>query len=213
MQYCDRWTLRNVTARNYNGDAFSFQVCDDVRFEDCRALDNGALGFHTGSGSQRPAFSHCSAKGNRTGLFWCWGVCDGVAEDCDFSANQLRGVSFGHRDTDNLLRNCTIERNGEVGILFRQEVNEYRTPDRNRVEGCVVRDNGGFGIDIQWQTKDITIRDCLFENTDTGPQKVAIRIDREAERIVLVNNRFKNCPVEIEDLRTKMPEKDDSQPC
>jgi len=203
IQYCDRWTFKNVVARNYNGDAFSFQVCDDIHFEDCHALNNADRGFHPGSGSQRPLFRRCTASGNNIGLFWCWGVCDGVAEDCVFSENRLHGVNFGHRDTDNVLRNCLIERNGKVGVLFRREVNEYRTPDRNRIEGCIFRDNGQFGVDIQWKAKDIVIRDCQFESTDASSQKVAIRIAPEAERIVIEDNLFRNCAVEIEDLRER----------
>lgn len=202
MQYCDRWTFRNVTARNFHGDGFSFQVCDDIHFEACQALRNSHLGFHPGSGSQRPIFRHCTSKGNQIGLFWCWGVCDGVAEDCVLSENQ-QGVNIGHRDTDNVIRRCLIERNSEVGILFRQEPNEYRTPDRNCIENCVLRDNGEVGIDIRWKTKDITLRNCQFASTDGNRQRVAIRISPEAEGIVLEGNVFQNCPVEIEDQRTE----------
>jgi hypothetical protein len=168
-------------------------------------LNNASLGFHPGSGSQRPVFRHCTAQGNRVGLFWCWGACDGVAEDCVFSENQ-QGVNFGHRDTDNVIRRCTIERNSEVGIIFRQEPNEYRTPDRNRIEDCVIRDNEGCGIDIRWKAKDLTIRNCRFENSEGGPQQVAIRISPEAERITLEENVFQNCPVEVEDQRAKKAE-------
>ena len=208
-QYSNRWSFRNVTARNFNGDGFSFQVCDDFRFDGCTALNNAGLGFHPGSGSQRPMFRGCIATGNSEGLFWCWSACDGLAENCVISENIKYGVNFGHRDTDNIIRNCTIERNGEVGILFRKEVNEFRTGDRNVIENCVIRDNGtvkpGCGIDIQWKTKDIAIRNCRFENTKQGNQQVAIRISPEAERITLEANTFTNCPVEVEDQRVKSP--------
>ena len=33
IQYCNRWSFKNVTAKDYNGDGFSFQVCDDIHFE------------------------------------------------------------------------------------------------------------------------------------------------------------------------------------
>lgn len=209
MQYCNRWSFRNVIARQYNGDGFSFQVCDDVHFENCQALDNASLGFHSGSGSQRPVFKNCVAKGNSQGLFWCWSSCDGLAEDCVFSENVLYGVNFGHRDTDNLLRRCTIERNKESGIVFRKESNEFRTGDRNRIEGCLIRDNGGTGecgVDIQWKTRDIAIVNCRFENSPNGRQKVALRISPEAERITLEGNSFIHCPIEVQDLRGKEPE-------
>lgn len=205
MQYCNRWSFRNVIARDYNSDGFSFQVCDDIHFDDCSAINNADLGFHPGSGSQRPVFRRCTSRGNSQGFFWCWGACDGIAEDCIAAENRKYGVNFGHRDTDNILRNCVIENNGEIGVLFRKEANEYRTGDRNLLENCVIRDNGkagpGLGIDIQWKTNDITIRNCRFENTKDGPQKVGVRISSEAQRITLESNKFAGCKVDVEDQR------------
>ena len=88
MQYCNRWNFRNVIARDYNSDGFSFQVCDDIHFDDCSAINNADLGFHPGSGSQRPVFRHCTSRGNSQGFFWCWGACDGIAEDCTAAENR-----------------------------------------------------------------------------------------------------------------------------
>ena len=59
IQSCNRWRFRNVTSRNYNGDGFSFQVCDDIQFENCNAVNNADLGFHPGR-SQR---LHLDARG------------------------------------------------------------------------------------------------------------------------------------------------------
>jgi len=207
IQHCNRWRFENVTARNYNGDGFSFQVCDDIQFDHCRAIDNADLGFHPGSGSQRPVFRHCTATGNSQGIFFCWSVSDGLAENCILSENQRYGISIGHRDTDNLIRHCTIERNAEVGILFRNESQEFRAGHRNRIESCTIRDNGaakpGFGIDIQGKTQDITIRSTKLENTAGGNQKTGIRIGKEAQRIVLQDNTFDGCPTPVEDLRNR----------
>ena len=63
LQRCHRYTFRNVTACNYNGDGFSFQVCDDFVFENCVSENNANLGFHPGSGSQRPRFRAVSVNG------------------------------------------------------------------------------------------------------------------------------------------------------
>ncbi len=209
IQHCNRWRFESVTARRYNGDGFSFQVCDDIEFHNCRALENADLGFHPGSGSQRPVFRRCQAKGNRLGLFFCWSVSDGRVEDCRLSENGQYGISIGHRDTDNLIANCTIERNGEVGILFRKEANEFRGGHRNRIENCLVRDNGGdkpgIGIDIQGKTRDIIIRSTRLENTAAGNQRTGIRIGPEAQRVVLEDNTFDGCPTRIEDLRAAAP--------
>jgi len=205
LKSCNRWTFRNVVARNYNSDGFSFQVCDDIHFENCSAINNADYGFHPGSGSQRPVFKHCTARGNSQGFYWCWGACDGIAEDCISVENLKYGVNFGHRDTDNILRNCVIESNGEIGVLFRKEENEYRTADRNLLENCIIRNNGktgsGLGIDIRWMTSDITVRNCQIENTNDGPQKVGIQISSEAQRITLENNRFSGCKVNVDDQR------------
>jgi hypothetical protein len=205
IQNCNQWRFRNVTSQNYNGDGFSFQVCDDIRFLDCKAINNADLGFHTGSGSQRPVFQNCTAHGNSQGIYFCWSVSDGLAEDCILAGNGRYGVSIGHRDTDNIIKSCTIERNGQVGILFRKEANEFRSGSRNKIENCIIRYNGsngqGIGIDIQGKTSDITIRDTRFENAAGKVQNIAIRIGREAERIKLQGNTFENCPTQIKDMR------------
>ncbi len=205
IQHCNRWRFRNVTAQNYNGDGFSFQVCDDIHFENCRAIDNADLGFHPGSGSQRPVFRNCQSRGNSLGLYFCWSVCDGLVADCILSQNRNYGISIGHRDTDNLIRDCTIERNGQVGILFRKEDSEFRAGSRNRIENCTIRDNGakegGIGIDIQGKTQDITVANTRFANTTGKNQKTAVRIGEDAERITLRDNTFENCPVQVEDRR------------
>ncbi|MGB2864380.1 MAG: right-handed parallel beta-helix repeat-containing protein, partial [Sedimentisphaerales bacterium] len=207
IQHCNRWSFRNVTSRNYNGDGFSFQVCDDIRFLKCKAINNSDLGFHPGSGSQRPVFKRCLSRGNSQGIFFCWSVSDGLAENCVLSENQKYGISIGHRDTDNIIKGCTIERNGEVGILFRKEANEFRSGSRNKVENCILRDNGikeqGIGIDIQGKTKDIAVHETRFENAAGKNQNIGIRIGREAERIMLQGNTFENCPVPIKDLRSE----------
>jgi len=207
IQHCNRWSFKNVTSRNYNGDGFSFQVCDDIRFLNCKAINNSDLGFHPGSGSQRPIFQNCLSRGNSQGIFFCWSVSDGLAENCMLSQNSRYGISIGHRDTDNIIRQCTIERNGQVGILFRNEANEFRSGSRNKIENCIIRDNGskdqGFGIDIQGKIRDIAVHNTRFENAAGKNQNIGIRIGREAERIMLQGNTFENCPVQIKDLRSE----------
>ena len=204
IQHCNRWSFRNVTSRNYNGDGFSFQVCDDIRFLNCKAINNTDLGFHPGSGSQRPVFQRCLSRGNSQGIFFCWSVSDGLAENCVLSENSRYGISIGHRDTDNIIKECNIERNGQVGILFRNEANEFRSGSRNRIENCIIRDNGskeqGIGIDIQGKTVDIAVQNTRFENTTGKDQNIGIRIGQEAERIMLQGNIFENCPVNVQGL-------------
>ncbi len=205
IQNCHNWHLDNVVARDYNGDGFSFQACDDIEFVECQALDNADLGFHPGSGSQRPVFDRCLSRGNDQGLFFCWSVSDGLVEDCILTDNRLYGISIGHRDTDNLIAGCTIERNGQAGVYFRDEDQEFRGGHRNRIEQCTFRDNGtgpqGVAIDIQGQTHDIMVCDSRFENTPDTPERIAIRIGKKARRITLEDNTFERFATTVQDLR------------
>jgi hypothetical protein len=50
LQDCSRIAVRGVTARSYNGDGISWQVCHDVVVENCRSHDHTGLGLHPGSG-------------------------------------------------------------------------------------------------------------------------------------------------------------------
>ena len=65
LQDCNRYTIRNVDARNYNGDGISFQICHDVVVENCHSHDNADLGLHPGSGSQRPLYARQPARTQR----------------------------------------------------------------------------------------------------------------------------------------------------
>jgi parallel beta-helix repeat protein len=210
IQHCNRWRFENVTARDHNGDGYSFQVCDDIQFQSCQALNNADLGFHPGSGSQRPVFRNCTARGNSLGLYFCWSVSDGRAENCTLSENKQYGISIGHRDTDNVIKTCTIERNGQVGILFRDDGGEFRGGHRNRIENCIIRDTGtdkpGIGIDIRGKTQDITITNTKIENTTSGKQNTGLRIGAETQRIVLQANTIDGCRTPVEDLRGKPSE-------
>ena len=195
IQHCHRFTFRAVIARNYNGDGFSFQVCDDIHFERCRSENNANLGFHPGSGSQRPIFRNCSSRGNAQGIFFCWGVTDGLVDDCDCSQNRDFGISIGHRDTDNRILNTRIEGNHKVGVLFRERGgSEYRGGHRNLIEGCLVRDNGfaadGVGIDVDGPTHDTVVRNTRFEDSGDGRQRIGVRIGEQARNVQLEANTF-----------------------
>ena len=201
LQRCHRYTFRNVTARNYNGDGFSFQVCDDFVFENCVSENNANLGFHPGSGSQRPRFLNCRSTGNSQGIFFCWGVSDGVAENCACLDNRDFGISIGHRDTDNRIVNCEIAGNHKVGILFRTPLSEFRGAHRNAIHSCVIRDNGfaenGYGIEIRGTTYDVEIRDNRIEDSGGERQKVGIAIEREARGTVIEGNTFVNMKSDV----------------
>lgn len=201
IQHCDRHTFINVIARNYNGDGFSWQVCDDVRLERCRSEGNGSLGFHPGSGSQRAQLRECTARNNSEGIFLCWGVTDAVIENCLCVDNRDFGISIGHRDTDNRISGCTIERNGKVGVMFREPEDEFRGGHRNTIEASLIRDNGveaeGIGVEILGETHDVSIRNSRFEDTGEGRQRVGIRVGGAALHTRLQGNSFQCMEAEI----------------
>ena len=200
LKQCHRFHFRRVTARNYNGDGFSFQICDDVRFDECRSQNNARLGFHPGSGSQRPIFSECVSHGNDQGIFFCWGVTHGLVERCDCSHNSSFGISIGHRDTDNCIVETRFEANEKAGLLFREH-DESRAGHRNRIERCTFVDNGGgeegVAIHVRGATQDIRIIDSTFEDSGEGRQQTGIRLGPHAERTELAGNRFDGLDQEV----------------
>ena len=120
LQDCRRITMRKIEARNYHGDGLSWQICHDVLVENCHSHGHSGLGLHPGSGSQRTTIRHCRLEGNDIGIFFCWGVRGGLAEDNTITGNRV-GISLGHRDTENTVRANTITGSTDTGILFRHE--------------------------------------------------------------------------------------------
>ncbi|MEE2657662.1 MAG: right-handed parallel beta-helix repeat-containing protein [Candidatus Latescibacterota bacterium] len=203
LQQCHRFHFRRVTARNYHGDGFSFQICDDMRFDACRSEDNANLGFHPGSGSQRPVFSHCISRGNSQGIFFCWGVTDGLVDECDCSYNLDFGASIGHRDTDNRVHKTRFKANHKVGLLFRKQ-GEHRAGHRNLIEHCEFVDNGyaedGIAVDVRGATQDVEILDCCFTDSGDGKQKIGVRLSPESARTRLAGNEFSGLVHDFVDL-------------
>lgn len=205
MQDCERITIDNVEARNYNGDGISWQICHDVTVTNCRSVNNADLGLHPGSGSQRPIMQDNYLAGNRLGLFFCWGVKHGTAENNQILNNCQYGISVGHRDTDNIIRHNRIEGSGEVGITFRNEPNEGRSPHRNLVENNRIANSGpdksGIGIDIQGETQSITIRENHIAETRKGGEHIGVQIGEKTSNILLEKNEFSGVAVGVRDLR------------
>lgn len=192
LQDCNRYTIRGVETRNYNGDGISFQICHDVLVENCHSHDNADLGLHPGSGSQRPVMRGNRLERNTIGLFWCWGVKYGLAESNRIDANRSYGVSIGHNDTDNVMRNNDITGSGKVGILFRDESRGADFwPNRNTVENNRIADSGdenGIAIDIQGKTKDVRITGNTIRETRAPMNRTGIRIAASTLNIELAQN-------------------------
>ena len=170
--------------RDYNGDGISFQQSNDVTVIDCVSEDNADLGFHPGSGSQRPVVRNNLARNNGTdGLFLCWRVRHGLFENNRLEGNGRFGISIGHKDSDNLLRGNHIVRNGQNGVFFRDEA-AGMSPHRNRLEDNVIEDNGRepgtAGIRVRGEPAGLIFKDNLIRDTREGSQQtqtVGIRVE------------------------------------
>ncbi|MBP9002563.1 MAG: right-handed parallel beta-helix repeat-containing protein [Candidatus Hydrogenedentes bacterium] len=204
FQDCSDITIRNVIARDYNGDGISWQICHDVTLEHCKSLDNTMLGMHPGSGSQRPVIRDCELSGNGIGVFFCWGVRHGLVERCDIHDNTDSGISIGHRDHGNLIRECVIRNNGNHGILFRPERGEGFTATANTIENCRIVDNGGensAAVEIQGVTSGNRFIRNHFEETRDRARRVAIRLAPESGEQSFEKNRFQGFYRDIERVK------------
>jgi hypothetical protein len=203
-QDCNRLTFHRVVARNNNGDGISWQVCHDVLVEDCQSHDHAGLGLHPGSGSQRPIMRKNQVKRNEIGIYFCWGVRFGLAEDNTIEDIRSAGVSLGHRDTYNIVRENTISRSGKVGVLFRDEQAEFAA-HRNRIERNKILDSGpadGVGIDVRGQTECVTLARNEIRETRQPMSRIGIRIGAKASEVTLTDNRIQGFSRGVSDLRT-----------
>ena len=185
--------IRKVTARNYNGDGISWQIGHDVTVEDCHSHDHAGLGLHPGSGSQRPIVRRNKIERCQIGLFFCWGVKYGLAEENTILDIKGQGISIGHRDTDNLVRKNLVRNSGQTGILFRPERGASFCGHRNVIEQNIVENSGpadGVAIDVQGGTEQVTLRQNEIKEKREPAQRIGIRLGKETKEIKLVDNKF-----------------------
>ncbi|MFA7691380.1 MAG: right-handed parallel beta-helix repeat-containing protein [Candidatus Hydrogenedentales bacterium] len=205
-QDCSNITMRNLIARNYNGDALSWQICHDVLVESCEITNNTNLGMHPGSGSQRTMIRNNVFDGNGIGIFFCWGVQYSVAENNKILNSSNCGISIGHRDNENFVRNNEIINSGQTGILFRPERGEGFTATGNLVENNRVVDSGGEGgaaVDFQGVTAGNTLRNNVLIETRDPAQRVGIRFGADSGENILENNTIEGFAKTVEDNRIK----------
>ncbi|EDY17964.1 hypothetical protein CfE428DRAFT_4394 [Chthoniobacter flavus Ellin428] len=199
LQECNRVTIRGVTARNYNGDGISWQICHDVLVENCVSEGHAGLGLHPGSGSQRSVIRGNRIVGNRIGIFFCWGVRDGLAEKNHVEGNET-GISIGHHDTDNIIRGNEVIDSKKSGVLFRPERGKDFTGNRNRIENNRLVDNGadnGFAVDIQGGTESIVLAGNEIIETRKGT-RTAIRLGPDTRDITMDGNRIEGFTKSVE---------------
>ena len=205
LQDCNRYTMRGITTRNYNGDGISFQICHDVVVDNCHSYGNADLGIHPGSGSQRPLIKRNKIHDNGIGIFWCWGVRFGLAEHNDIQRNRNYGISIGHCDTDNIMRHNTVQDSGKIGILFRDdERGKDFWANRNRIENNRIVNSGdadGIGISIEGQTRDTQVRNNVIVEKREALNRTGIKIQSGVGNLQLENNRIEGYTRSVVDQR------------
>jgi parallel beta-helix repeat protein len=202
---CPGTVIEHCEVRNFNGDGISFQQCNDVSVLHCLSEGNASLGIHPGSGSQRPSVRGCLARNNgEDGLFLCWRVKHGLFEDNVLEGNGRFGISIGHKDTDNLLRKNVVRANREDGIFFRNET-DGMAGHRNRLEENLIENNGGAGIRVRGETRDLVFRNNTIRDTRPAAeqkQAVGIRIEEKVGDISLSGNQIE-AATRVEDRRDR----------
>ena len=203
LRESNRIHLRGVTARNFNGDGISWQVCHEVRVADCHSHDNAGYGLHPGSGSQRTVVTGSKLERNDIGFFFCWGVKWGLVENNTMADNRRFGVSIGHNDTDNVVRKNEVLRSGRTGIYLRQEHGPTFAPSRNLIESNRVVNSGldaGVAIDIEGVTESVTLSQNVLQETRGPANRIGVRISKDAKQIALSGNRIDGFAVAVRDL-------------
>jgi len=205
MQDCNQIEMRDLTLRNYNGDGISWQICHDVVVQRCHCHDNADLGLHPGSGSQRPLMRENKLERNGIGIFWCWGVKFGLAENNKIIGNRNYGISIGHNDTDNVMRNNEVIGSGKIGVLFRDDPRgEDFWPNRNLLENNRIIDSGaedGIAIDVRGRTKGISITGNEIRESRQPAQRVGIRLGANTSNIQQTDNVITGFATAVHDLR------------
>ena len=203
FQDCHDLQFRKLVSRNNNSDAISFQICHDVLVEECHNHDNAGLGIHPGSGSQRPLMRNNRLERNDIGIFFCWGVKYGLAEN-NLVLDNTTGISIGHRDDENLVRGNEVRGSRNVGLLFRPERGEGFTATGNIIEENRLIDNGpedGASVDIQGVTAGNLLARNIIRETRAPAQRIGIRIGQDAGENELRDNQIEGFAEALKDLR------------
>jgi hypothetical protein len=202
LDECNRVTVRGVTVRGFYCDGIVWGISHDVLVENCQLHDGVRLALHSGSGSQRSIVRGNHVERSAEGIYFCWGAQHGlyernVIEDCGY------GMTFGHSDSDNLIRENDVRRSREAGIHFRGGSKAF-APHRNRFEKNRIVDSGGdqgVAIDINGETESVAIVKNELRETRGPKSRVGIRIAPESRDIRTEENQIEGFAVPISDLR------------
>src|SRR5690606_19922813 len=98
--------------------------------------------------------------------------------------NKRFGVSIGHNDTDNVVRNNEVLRSGKTGIFLRQEHGPTFSPSRNLIEANRVLDSGaedGVAVDIEGTTEEVFLRGNILAETRKPASRIGVRIGKQTK--------------------------------
>jgi hypothetical protein len=203
LDECNRITMRGVTVRDFYCDGIVWGISHDVLVEECHLLDGVRLAIHSGSGSQRSIVRGNRVQRSREGIYFCWGAQHGlyeknVIEECGY------GMTLGHSDSDNLIRDNVIRDSRQGGIYFRGGSQAF-APHRNRFERNRIVDSGGetgVAIDINGETESVEIIRNELRETRAPMSRIGIRIGAETHDIRCEENRIEGFATPIADLHT-----------
>jgi hypothetical protein len=202
LDECNRVTVRGVAVRNSYCDGIVWGISHDVLVESCRLDDGARLAIHSGSGSQRSI-----VRGNRVrhcaeGVYFCWGAQHGLYEK-NLIEGCTYGMTLGHRDSDNLIRDNDIRRSGEAGIRFRGG-NKAFAPHRNHFERNRIVDSGGekgVAVDINGEAESVALIRNELRETRKPASRIGIRIGAETRNVRLEDNLIEGFATPLLDLR------------
>ena len=202
LDECNRIIARELTVRNFYCDGIVWGISHDVLVENCHLSDGVRLALHSGSGSQRSIVRSNRMQRSAEGIYFCWGAQHGlyeknVIEECNF------GMTLGHADSDNLIRDNDIRRSGEAGIHFRGG-NKAFAPHRNRIEGNRIVDSGsdkGVAIDVNGETEGVIIRRNELRETRKPMSRIGILIGAQTRDIQCLDNQIEGFSKALSDLR------------
>lgn len=186
--------IENVVVRNFNGDGIDGQITEGITITNCQVYNCTGLGFHPGTGSDRPTIEGCTSHDNGSdGIYLCWRVQNGVFRNNTVYNNGRDGISIGHKDTDNIFENNHIYENARHGVNFRNEDAE-NAGHRNKFYNNLVENNGtkegGYGFYIDGAARDIIVENNTIRDTAKGLQKAGVYITERPVNTKLSKNRI-----------------------
>jgi parallel beta helix pectate lyase-like protein len=203
LDECNRITVRGVTVRDFYCDGIVWGISHDVLVEDCALYDGARLAIHSGSGSQRSIVRGNRVERSDQGIYFCWGAQHGLYEKNLIEACGY-GMTLGHSDSDNLIRDNEIRQSSKGGIYFRGG-NKAFAPHRNRFERNRIIDSGGeegVAIDVNGETEAVEIVRNELREARGAMSRTGIRIGAETRDIRCEENRIEGFATAISDLHT-----------